>query len=458
MAGLGIDGLASGLDSTSIITSLMNIEAKPQAALKTQLAKVTSFSSDLQALNTAVAAIATAATASAKSGALAGYAASSSSTTVTASAASTASPGEVSFTVGQLAKTQVNVGDAMSVWPDSPPVLTLVGADGTKTQINPASTSMADVTSAINAANAGVTATRVSAGTDGSGNALYRIQLRADESGAAGAFTAYRGDEGAVTAGTAVAFGAVVTAAQDAQITLWPGSSAQQVVTSSTNTFDDLMTGVDVTVTAVDTVNAVTVAVKPTTTNATTTTASMMASLTALFSGIATKTATTTAPNSSGGTSVTGGSFTGDQAVRQLKDAMLSAATAPVDGVSPSTIGITITRDGTITFDSAKLATALENDRVGTEAMLQSISGRIATAATSASDKSTGYLTTKITGQESAQKTLNEQISSWDLRLATRKSNLEKQYAALETSLSTLKSQSDYLASQLAGLQTSYTS
>ncbi len=90
--------------------------------------------------------------------------------------------------------------------------------------------------------------------------------------------------------------------------------------------------------------------------------------------------------------------------------------------------------------------------------MLQSISGRIATAATSASDKSTGTLTTKITGQESAQKTLNEQISSWDLRLATRKSNLEKQYAALETALSTLKSQSDYLASQLAGLQTNYTS
>ena len=459
MAGLGIDGLASGLDSTSIISSLMKIEAAPQTALKSQLSKVTSFSSDLQALNTAVAAIATSATANAKSGALAGFAATSSSTTVTTSAASTASAGEVSFTVDRLAMTQVTVGDAMSVWPDSPPVITLVASDGTKTEIGAAaSTSMADVVSAINSANAGVTATRVAAGADGSGTLLYRIQLRANESGAAAAFTAFRGSSADVTAGTAPAFGTVVTPAQDAQITLWPGSAAQQNVSSSSNTFDDLMTGVDITVSTADAVNAVTVAVKPTTTNATTATASMMASLGALFSGIAAKSATTTGTNASGGTSVVGGSFTGDGAVRQLKDAMLTAATGPVDGKSPSSIGISITRDGTITFDSAKLAAALQNDRVGTEAMLQTISGRIAAAATTASDKYDGYLSTKITGQESVQKTLNQQISSWDLRLSTRKGNLEKQYAALETALSTMKSQSDYLASQLAGLQTNYTS
>jgi len=44
---------------------------------------------------------------------------------------------------------------------------------------------------------------------------------------------------------------------------------------------------------------------------------------------------------------------------------------------------------------------------------------------------------------------MNAQIDNWDIRLEQRRTTLTKQYAGLETALSNLKSQSNYLASQL---------
>ena len=74
------------------------------------------------------------------------------------------------------------------------------------------------------------------------------------------------------------------------------------------------------------------------------------------------------------------------------------------------------------------------------------------TVASTASDKYTGSITTAITGQQSVVKDLNAQIDSWTDRLAQRRATLQAQYSALETSLSSLQSQSAWLTSQLATL------
>jgi len=50
---------------------------------------------------------------------------------------------------------------------------------------------------------------------------------------------------------------------------------------------------------------------------------------------------------------------------------------------------------------------------------------------------------------------LNEQVASWDVRLDLRKTALERQWSALEVSLSKLQSQSSWLSGQLAGLPSS---
>jgi flagellar hook-associated protein 2 len=49
-------------------------------------------------------------------------------------------------------------------------------------------------------------------------------------------------------------------------------------------------------------------------------------------------------------------------------------------------------------------------------------------------------------------KSLNDQVTGWDTRLASRRSTLERTWAQLEVTLNRLQSQGDWLSSQLATL------
>ncbi len=122
----------------------------------------------------------------------------------------------------------------------------------------------------------------------------------------------------------------------------------------------------------------------------------------------------------------------------------------PVNGKSPSSIGIVIQKDGTFSFDAAVFQKALADDPQGTQAMLSGVATNVGAAATAASDKYTGSITTSITGQQSVAKDLTTQIDNWSDRLTARRATLQAQYSALETSLSKLQSQSAWLSSQLA--------
>jgi flagellar hook-associated protein 2 len=458
-SGLGISGLASGLDTTGIITKLMSIEAQPQTQLKTQLTTATSFRTALQTLNSSVAAIATNAKTAATAGSLTAFTATSSTTGITATADKTATAGSISFSVTRLAQAQVSVTDAMTTWPDSssakPSITIAVGSGPTATTktVSAASTSLDDVVAAINAGGAGVTATKVASGTDASGVQLYRLQLRSSATGAAGAFTLHPGSD---TTGPALP-ATTVSRAQDARLTLWPGSTVAQTVASASNTFSALLTGVDVTVSAATTDPAtLTVASDPS--KATSAASSLAAGLSALFANIATQTAVSSTSGSTGSTTATkGGVFTGDLAVRQIKTDLLAAATDPVNGTSPASIGLTLTKDGTVTFDQSVFSAAMAKDPSGTVATFQSIAGRISTAADGVSNQYTGTLTSRITSAKSQESGLNKQISDWDTRLAAIRTNYQTQYNALESALSTLSSQASYLTSQLAGLTTKYT-
>ena len=62
--GISLDGLASGLDTTALISSVMQVEAIPQTLLKYKSQDLQTMVSALQGLNSKVAALATQATAS----------------------------------------------------------------------------------------------------------------------------------------------------------------------------------------------------------------------------------------------------------------------------------------------------------------------------------------------------------------------------------------------------------
>lgn len=452
---LAIDGLVSGLKTTDLINSLMSVEGVPQTLLKNKLTSTNSFISSLQTINGLVQTLATKAKDAAKATSLDLFTATSSSPGVTAVTGANASAGSISFTVGSTASAQVGVTAAMATWSSAAQPLTIVGADGTKTTVTPASGSLDDTVSAINKSGAGVTATRVSAGTDADGNKLYRLQLTSAKTGASGAFQLYRGTADEVTAGTATNVltevgAALVTQAKDASVTLWAGTAAAQTVTSTTNTFTDLVPGLSVTVSQ-PTTDPVTLTVAQDSTKAQAVASGLVDAMNAVAAYYKSNTSVTSTTSATDGTTTTtAGVLMGDATTRDVVQRLSSTMSAPVDGKSPSSIGIVITKDGDFTFDADAFQKALATDPQGTQAVLSGVAANVGAAATAASDKYDGSITTSITGQQAVAKDLNTQIDSWTDRLTARRAALQTQYAALETSLSKLQSQSSWLASQLA--------
>ncbi|MET1154899.1 flagellar filament capping protein FliD [Arthrobacter sp.] len=435
--GISLDGLASGLDTTALISSVMQVEAIPQTLLKSRSQDLQSMVSALQGLNSKVAALATQATAAAKPGALDLYAATTSSDKVTATTTAAAKATSIDFQVTKLAQTQVTVTPKLNAVTGWPYTTMTINSGGTDYTIAPLTSNLDDVVASVNAAGAGVTASKVAVGAG-----EYRIQFTATKSGAAGAFTI-------TDPGTAYMD---VKAAQDAELTLWPGTGIAQVIQSSTNTFTDLLPGVSVTAKEVTTAPA-TLTVARDDAAITKQAADLVAGVNGIFSYVAARTAVTSTTNT-GGTSTNAGIFVGNSAVRSVNQSILSAASRPVGSpaTSPSEIGISITKTGTMEFDEKKFSAALAADPAGTAAKVQEIATRVAAAATTASDKYDGTLTQKITGQQSEVRDLANRIGDWDTRLESRKATLQRTYSGLEVALSNMKAQQSWLTAQLGGL------
>src|SRR4051794_41525020 len=90
-----ISGLISGMDTTSVVSQLMQIESQPQTLLKSTLSATKTDAAAYRDVNTAFAALATAAAALTKPATWATASATSSSSTVTATAGPTAQPGSL---------------------------------------------------------------------------------------------------------------------------------------------------------------------------------------------------------------------------------------------------------------------------------------------------------------------------------------------------------------------------
>jgi flagellar hook-associated protein 2 len=437
--GLSIDGLISGQDTTTLINNLIAVEAIPQTLLKGKVTAAQSYTTAVQSLNTKVAALADTATAATKPATYSLFTATSSSSQVTATTSTGISAGTLDVTVSRLAQNQVTVTGALATWPDTS--LTVTDAAGKATVLTPASGSLDDVVAAVNGAGLGITATKVAVGADS-----YRLQFSSAATGAAAAFS--------VTGGTVPT--TQVKTAQDAAVTLWSGTTAEQTITSASNTFADLLPGLTVTVSAVSAVPT-TLTIARDDKAITAIASGLVTGLNDIFALISSRTAVSTTTDSAGKSVTTAGLFAGDGTIRAANQALITAASRPVDGHSPSEIGISITKTGTLEFNAEKFAAALAKDPAGVMKTVQEISGRVAAAATSASDKYDGTLSTTITSQQSQVRTMGLEISDWDLRLNAKRTSLERVYTAMESRLGELKSQSSWLTSQIASLLPAYT-
>lgn len=420
----------------------MAVEAVPQSLIKSKAASVQTRISALQGLNSAVADLATKAGKLADPKGLDLYSASSSSAKVTATVGAGAKPGSVDFAVAQLAQTQVSVSKNLAVWPYT--TMTVTGEGGQPVTVTPLTSSLDDVVSAVNLSGAGIVASKVSVG-----GGEYRLQFASAKTGVAGGFSIADPDG---TAGLTK-----VQPAQDAQIKLWAGTAAEATLSSATNTFADVLSGVSITVSEVS-ASPTRVTVARDNAQISKTVSDLVGSVNGVLAQISTKSTVVSSTDGSGKPITSGGVFTGDSTIRQVNAAILSAASQPVDGKSPAEFGITLTKTGTIEFDATKFGDALAKDPAGTMAAVATISGRVADAAKQASDPTSGLLSTKIKGQQTAAKDFTEQIADWDDRLEMRRTTLQRTYSALEVALSGMQAQSSWLSSQLAGLSGSSSS
>ncbi|MGN6301565.1 MAG: flagellar filament capping protein FliD [Angustibacter sp.] len=446
-----VDGLISGLDTTGIISQLMQVEAVPQNRLKTSLTTEQSALSALQSVNTRFAGLQSAAEKLQQASTWGAATASSSSASVTATAGSGALSGSVTFSVTQLATAQSSISgqtfasltDTSAITDSSFELHLGTGTSAKTVAVNaPADGSLQSLVNAINGTkDAGVRAAAVQVSPG-----QYRLQLTATSTGAANTFS-LTGSAGAPL--SSLSFSDVTTA-QDAVLHVGDPTSGYDI-TSASNTIAGVMPGVTLKVTGK--VSDVTVNVDTDSSSIADAVQSLVTAANLALTGISNVSSQGTV--GADGKRTGGGALAGDSLMRQLTSQLLSKVTAGVGGTSLSTVGIGVNKDGIITFDKAKFTDALAADPAGTQAMFTTattggtgFADTVQALAKSASD-STGSIASAIDGRNSTIKSLTDRISDWDVRLASRKDALQRQYSALEMALGKLKNQSTWLAGQI---------
>lgn len=421
-----VDGLISGLSTSSLISQLMQVEAVPQTQLKTKVSTEQKVVSAYQSINTKLAALQKAAEDLAASSTWSSVKSAASSDAVSATATNGAVTSSATFNVKSLARGQVStVALASTDNVSATGQLTItVGAGDPVTIDVSADPSAAGVVKAINAAGLDIKAALI---TSTSGPVL---QLTSTKTGTASGFDVQGLDAPLRTA----------IQATDARIEVGDPANGGYAVTSATNTFTDLMPGVTLTVKRVE--DGVTVNID---TDADAIAAKAQAFVDA--AGAALKEISKQSTWSQNAT--TNGPLVGDFMVRQLTDSVLSTVSNGLSGFgSFKKIGIQLDRDGGISFDKAAFVDAYNAD----PAAARTGAAGLATALAGLTEKAQKTVTNSVQSHNKTVATLNDQIADWDVRLSTRQSALQKQFSNLEVALSKLQNQSSWLAGQISSL------
>lgn len=443
MPNVSFSGLASGLDTSSIIQGLVNVERIPIQQLQAQNANYSSQLSIYDDLGSALGTLRTAATDLDTLGEFLSYAGSSSDDTVLDVTPSGDSvPGTYDVVVTDLARAQRTYSnafaDADAALSASDQTLSLT-IDGVQTDITvTAGQSLRDVANAINSSGASATAGILFDG------ASYRLQVTGNETGASNAITF--ADSG-LGLGLEVA-GNTVQAATDAQLTI-DGFA----VTSSTNQLDDYLPG---TTLDLKTIGSTTVTISPDSSAVEEKVQAFVDAYNSVFTII----------NDQVGEGKGADTLNGDGTLRTIEQGLQTLMTNSLPGLTDSngdgllmaTLGITTGNDGTLSFDSSKLQGALSSDFQGTAAYfagddvanIDGMGDLMDSLIDSYVNSSDGLIEARKDGIQDRIDSNSERIDDLEAYVATFEENLQAQFTALEESMSTLRGQQQYLAQFLA--------
>jgi len=454
---LNVGGLASGLDTNSIISQLMAIERQPRDALAAQATLAAAKQSVLSGFQTQLRSVEAAAQ-DLRSVTLWSQQQSASSSDPSRISAAIVSGSGAGIGGYQVQVSQLANSAQRTYAYASPSTAGTITIDGHATNVA-AGASIDDVVSAINSDSS---ATVYAAATD-SGT----LVLSARATGDTGTnFIQVADSTGSLTEQTAKA-----KQGQDALFTV-DGVAGS----ASSNNVTNAIAGVRLTLTGVTTTTGpITIAVNPPSVDTDAVRQKLQAFVTVYNSTVDAITARLnerTVQNPQTDADRQAGMLNGDTTLQdvltQMRQAIYTAAPGLPSGMSSlADIGVstgdassTITQDtldGKLTIDTAKLDDALANDPQGVRNLLagpSSVGGweRSFESIVHNADTTGGPLDAAINSQSDQIKQLQSDISDWDARLALKQQTLQAQFTAMETALSESQQQGSWLSGQIASL------
>ena len=297
----------------------------------------------------------------------------------------------------------------------------------------PDQATLSDVARAISASSAGINATAV-----GVSSSAFRLQLTSTTTGAGSDVSLSGG-------GLAAALGTMqeLTAASDTVLRVGTGPGAFDV-TSSTNTVTGLLPGVTITALKADPSAQVAVDVTSDSSGIADKMAALVAAANAALAYIDKQSAYDADAK-------TGGPLLGDSLARDLRRQVTDAVIG-TSANTPALSGVSVGRDGTVSFDKTAFLAAYGKDPAAVATSMTAMSQQLADVAKNAADPTRGSLTTRITNEQDTIRDYTKQIADFEDRMTLRQQTLQTQYAALETMLGKLQSQGQWLAGQLGSL------
>lgn len=439
MTGISFSGLASGLDTSAIINSLVGVERIPRTRLEQQNNALTSKGRIVDQLSSALSALKTAADNLSSAGEFLSYSGSVSDDSVAKITTTGDSvPGIYQVEVTSVARAQrtysTTFADADAGLSASAQTLSLT-INGTVTDIAvPANATLRDVATAINASGAAA-----SAGVMFDGNE-YRLQVVGRNTGEDNAITF--ADTGLGLSLDTPAN--TVQAATDAALTVdgFP-------VTSASNLLDGILPGTTLELKD-ETTGPIEVEIKPDPSGVKAKLQSFVDAYNAVAKLI-------TAQSGVGKGTET---LSGDSTVRTIEQGLGRLISSPIPGLvgtggstlQLADLGIQTQRDGTLTLDAEDLDGKLAADFAqaaayfagdGTNDGMSALLGDLVDGYTNSVD---GLLTTRKKGLTETIANNTDKLEDMDLYLARFEESLKAQYAALEQTMSQLQGQQSYLA------------
>lgn len=441
-------GIGTGVDLQSMLSSIITAERAPIKTLDTKIAAANNKISLYGTLKSKLDALQTAADTLQFPSRLSALSATSSDTAVvSATAAYTAAVGTYSTEVTQLSSAQKSFTVAYSAGTTfGPGDLNFIvgGVAAAPISLSNSASSLEDVSSAINSAKIGVTATVI---TDSTGK--QRMVLTGDKSGAGNDFSLTStltpsGAQASVASFDTTTVGLKRNVAQDALMNI-DGVE----VKSSTDTFTSI-TGLTLTAVKLGTSN---ITVQTDSTKITSAVQSFVDSYNAVVSMIKSNSGFNSTTNS-------GQAFSGDATTRSVINNLGSARTAvPTELASAtlntlSALGVTIQQTGLLKLDSTALSSAINTSATDVVSALNAYGKSFSTQVT-ALLSSDGSVTNRMSSLDLTVRRYKDSQAALEVRVNLVEKRYRAQFTALDKLVSSMQTTSSYLTQQLAALQKS---